>query len=270
MRHFRNLILAGLLWLSWTSASQAEIIVQYDLSGVPNSAVASVAASLQATGVTGLDLTRGTGIVATGLTNGFSANTWNGPKSLSEATDNNKYFQFGFTLGSGYTASLDTLDLSLRRSAVTAPMNMELQVSLDGFATAGTAVSSFTYFGRVSGTAPDPDPLLNDPFYYMTNDLAGRPNTTTSIGDAIPTVNLSNATNLQSLVAGSEVSFRLYAWGTTNTTSTNTLALGRIVGPSLYGTVTAVPEPASMSLVLGAIVAGACARRRRTVPRFQC
>jgi hypothetical protein len=124
-------------------------------------------------------------------------------------------------------------------------MNYQLQASLDGFTTAPIELASFNYFGRTSGTAPAVDPLLENPFFYMTNDLSGRPNTTTSPGDAIPTVNLAAFSELQDLSGGSEVLFRLYAWGNDATALSNTVALGRMVGPSIGGTVVAVPEPTS-------------------------
>lgn len=213
-------------------------------------------------GISGLDLTRGAGATAASLTNGFSANAWDGTTSRELAIDRNAYFQFGMSINVGSTASLSTLDLSLRRSAIAAPMNFQLQASLDNFASSRIELSTFNYFGRTSGTAPAVDPLLTDPFFYMTNDLPGRPNTTTSPGDAIPTVNLSTVAALQNLAEGSQVTFRLYAWGDSATVSTNTLALGRMVGPRIAGQVSVVPEPSVCVLWQVGSVLLAAQRRR--------
>ena len=239
---------------------QAATLASYNLSGVPNSPVVSVASSPSPVGITGVDLTRGPGINAAGLTNGFSADTWNrATPSLETAVANGDYFQWGLGVAPGYITSLSTLDLSLRRSAVAAPMNMQLQASLDNFATPGIVVSSFNYYGRTSGTAPV-DPIA--PFAYMTTDVPGRPNTTTSPGDPIPTVDLTPFASLQNLPGGTSVKFRLYAWGNASTAASNTLALGRMVGPAVGGEVTAIPEPASLALLCGAAVIGLVIRRR--------
>lgn len=254
------------LWLAVALAAvccapiQAATLASYNLSGVLNSPVASVAASPAPIGIINVDLTRGLGINAVGLTNGFSADMWNrATPSLETAVTNGDYFQWGLSVAPGYAASLSTLDLSLRRSAAAAPMNMQLQASLDGFATPGIMLSSFNYFGRTSGTAPV-DPIA--PFAYMTIDVPGRPNTTTSPGDPIPTVDLTTFAALQNVPAGASVTFRMYAWGNASTTATNTLALGRMVGPAIGGDVVAIPEPTSAALACGLAIVGLAIRRR--------
>ena len=114
-------------------------------------------------------------------------------------------------------------------------MYFELQASFDKFASPGITVDSFTYYGRTSGTAPDPCPLDNDPYYYMHSDLAGRGNTATSPGDPIPTVDLTAFPELQDIPGGTNVIFRLYAWGNEKTTPTNTVSFGRMQGPVITG-----------------------------------
>lgn len=247
------------------SQALAGEILAYSLDGVLNQPVESVAASSVAEGISGVDLVRGAGIGVTNLTNGFSANGWNGVTSLEIAETQGAFFQFGLNVNSGYRASLSTLDLSLRRSALNAPMNYQIQASLDNFASSRIEIATFNYFGRTSGSPPAQDPLIDDPFYYMTNDLAGRPNTPRSPGDAIPTVDLSTFGQLQNLSENSEVLFRLYAWGNELTVGTNTVALGRMVGPAIGGSVTAIPEPSSVALALagGLVIAGVRTRRGR-------
>src|SRR5690606_29321916 len=111
--------------------------------------------------------------------------------SLETAMETDAYYQFGLEVAEGYIASLSSLDLSLRRSGVNAPMNMALYASLDGFVSSAIEIQQFNYYGRVSGTPPPNDPLLDDPFYYMEADLPGRPNDSNSPGDPIPTVTLT-------------------------------------------------------------------------------
>ncbi|WP_428307443.1 PEP-CTERM sorting domain-containing protein [Lacipirellula sp.] len=261
MKAYRVSLIAALAAMA-AAQLQAATLVSYKLSGVANAAVPSVAASPSPVGITNIALTRGAGINAAALTNGFSADTWNRPApSLENAIANGDYFQWGLGVAPGYTASLSTADLALRRSAASSPMNMQLQASLDNFATPGIVISSFNYYGRTSGTAPGTPPA---PYEYMTTDVPGRLNAGTSPGDPIPTVNLSSFTSLQNLAGGANVTFRLYAWGNASTTATNTFALGRMIGPAVGGDVAvAVPEPTSLALVCGAAMIGLAIRRRQ-------
>lgn len=260
MKTHRILLTAALATVA-AAQLQAATLVSYDLSNVANSPVPSVAASSSPVGITNIALTRGAGVNPASLTNGFSGDMWNrATPSLETAVANGDYFQWGLGVAPGYTASLSTVDLALRRSAASSPMNLQLQASVDNFATPGIVISSFNYFGRTSGMAPGTPPA---PFAYMTADVPGRLNLATSPGDPIPTVDLSPFTALQNLPGGSSVTFRLYAWGNASTTATNTLALGRMIGPAVGGDVAvAVPEPTSLALVCGAAMIGLAIRRR--------
>src|SRR5690625_1666356 len=197
--------------------------VYYDLDGVIKSPPPeTVPGASSASCISAFLLSRGPGIAATALTNGFSANEWNmADPSMESALDVDAYFQFGLNVKNGHTASLESLDLSLRRSAKNGPMNYALYVSLDDFATPGVLVDTWTYRGRVSGTAPAIDPVSDIPHYYMDFDLAGRPNTTTSPGDPIPTIDLTEFDELQNISGDTDVTFRLFAWGNASTTETN-------------------------------------------------
>lgn len=241
MKRSSLLLVMLAVFLVGSTALGASFTVYYDVMGLTTDFVPDeLKANVDATGVTGLNLSRGPGIKAAGLTNGFSADGWNSAvPSRAGAIAADTYFQFGVSVDQGFTASLATLDLSLRRSALNGPMNYELQASLDGFATPGFTVSEFTYRGRTSGTRPFPEPLDSDPYYYMHSDLAGHPNTATSPGDPIPTVDLTAIAQLQNLPEGTVITFRLYGWGNDSTTATNTVALGRVVGPKITGTVEA-------------------------------
>lgn len=236
----RVLILVVLLTLFSSSliyAQDGPFTVLFDLEGVPATAPETLTATISGSGIVGIDLSRGPAIEPFDLTNGFSANEWVlSDETLEAAIAAGAYFEFGLSVEAGFSVSLETLDLSLRRSALNAPMYYELQASLDNFATPGITVKAFEYYGRTSGTAPVPSPLDNDPYYYMHSDLAGRANEVTSPGDPIPTVDLTDFAEFANLSEGTDVTFRLYAWGNEKTASTNTVAFGRMVGPKITGT----------------------------------
>ena len=245
------------------ASTDAAVVLNYDLSAIPNAVVTTVAPTTVAGGLSASDLTRGNGITATNLTSGFSSNNWaTTTASRQNAIDTNQYYQFGFTVVPGGSVSLEQLEVGLRRSAIAAPMNYEWQYSLDGFATSGNTISvsgspyystgGFTYLGRSSGSGGVPSD-----FNYMTADLAGQ-----SGGNPMPPLDLTGIAALQNITAGSAVDFRLYAWGDGAGTTTNTVALGRNLGPRLSGV--AVPEPTGLIGIGASILAvGAASRRRR-------
>src|SRR5690606_19538109 len=117
---------------------------------------ATVAATTVAAGVTPAALVRGPGINAAGLANGMSSNQWSNPEDESfdgdrdDAIENGDFYGFAFTVDAGSQVSLDTLDVSLRRSGLGAPDQYEWQYSLDGFATPGITIETFNYLGRAS------------------------------------------------------------------------------------------------------------------------
>lgn len=233
-----------------------DFVLGFDFSDVPNESVISVTPTLVAEGLSASDIVRGPSLGVTGLTRGFSANTWNSinntNKTPTAASRDNAiltgdYFEFAITVEPGYVASLVTLDASLRRSAVNAAMNFEWQYSVDGFGTPGVTImpqgpiwdqlgwtqSTFTYLGRTSGTAPG----TVTPYAWMVQDVPGRPNTTTSPGDPIPTIDLTTIAEMQNVVGPKTITFRLYGWGNDITVDSNTTALGRVDGPRVRGTV---------------------------------
>ena len=246
------------------ASTDAAVVLDYDLSAVPNAVVTTVAPTTVAGGLSASDLTRGDGITATNLTSGFSSNNWaTTTASRQNAIDTNQYYQFGFTVVPGGSVSLEQLEVGLRRSATNGPMNYEWQYSLDGFATSGNTISvpespyystgTFTYFGRSSGgTTPAPEG-----FNYMTVAVSNQGN-----GNPMPPLDLAGIAALQNITAGSAVDFRLYAWGDGAGATTNTVALGRNLGPRLSGV--AVPEPTGMMGIGASILAvGVASRRRR-------
>ena len=63
-------------------------------------------------------------------------------------------------------------------------------------------------------------------------------------GNPMPPLDLTGIAALQNITAGSAVDFRLYALGDGAGATTNTVALGRNLGPRLSGV--AVPEPTGL------------------------
>ncbi|MFO0788603.1 MAG: hypothetical protein U0805_04040 [Pirellulales bacterium] len=259
-------------WKTWAacaaiaalaSITQAATIVDYNLTGLTTTAPTTTPATTVAAGVTADPLSRGPGINPAGLTNGFSSDNWTnvaadtGTIDKARAISMGDFYQWAITVDATHTVSLSGFDTNLRRSAVDAPMNFELQYSFDNFATAGTTAAQFMYLGRSSGTAPG----TVTPFQWMTTDTPGQGN-----GNAIQQQNLSSVAGLQNIAPGSTVAFRLYAWGSgsANAANSNTVALGRTQGPLLSGTITevVVPEPASLTLCLVGAIAAWSLRRR--------
>lgn len=212
-------------------------------------------------------LSRGPGLRAVGLGNGFGADRWNNPASAFSPSTANRanaiirgdYFDFAVTIEAGKSLSLATLDASLRRSALNAALNFEWQYSLNNFATPGTTIlprgpawsvlgltnnSTFLYQGRTSGSPPATMELYD----WVVKDVPGRANLTTSPGDPIPTIDLSTITSLQNLNGPATVTFRLYGWGNASTADSNTSSLGRMNGPRLRGTIGIAPP--TLAIVL--------------------
>ena len=157
-------------------------------------------------------LSRGAGIqpLEFPLANSFGARRWHGP-GKAEAIATDEYFTFSISAATGYQFSLSTLDVKLRRSGTSAPTTYIWQYSTDG--------TTFTDIGT-------------DIAYTGAGD-----------GDVQPTINLATIPALQNVMSGTTVTFRLYAWGSTNTdgslsigryaagVTTNSLAIGGTVSP---------------------------------------
>lgn len=257
--------------LALGSAAHAAIIVEYDIDSITTaSPPATFAATTVDPNATGLPLSRGAGILAAGLARGFSSDNFDPLNAtVADAIADNEYYQWGFSTDPGTITSLTTMDFSLRRSAVNAHRDFELQVSFDGFATAGTTVSTFSYWGRNSGTAPG----VIVPYQWMTTDTPGQGN-----GNRIAPITLSTVPALTAIPGGSTVTFRLYAFGAlAGAATSNTIAIGRADdavsppstpingpgGPSIQGTIVVIPEPATLSLAGCGLFAAALVRRRQ-------
>ncbi|HMT30812.1 MAG TPA: hypothetical protein PKD91_16185, partial [Bacteroidia bacterium] len=138
-------------------------------------------------------LSRGSGVTATALGRAFSATNFDVGGTKATAISNNEYFQFTVNASTGCSVSLSTLDARLRRSGATSPNTYIWQFSKDGI--------NFTDIG-------------SDISFTSTVD-----------GVDQATIILSGITELQNVPTTKTITFRLYAWGGSNTGST--FAIGR-------------------------------------------
>lgn len=216
-----------------SSSASAGLILGWDFNGNLGNET-SVNATTQNLSGAPAAITRGGGLAAATLGNSFSSSNWNNGGTIGTAAANGDYLQFDFVVPTGSLLSLSGIDANFRRSASgTGPNTFLWQYDVgSGFFDIG---SSFNYSG------------------------------TTDSGDAQPAVDLSGVGALQNIAGGTSVAFRLLGAGATNTGAT--FALGRLSGDdlALNGTVTAIPEPTTLTLCGAAALAygGAAWRKRR-------
>ncbi|HEX5219139.1 MAG TPA: hypothetical protein VFZ59_06195 [Verrucomicrobiae bacterium] len=242
-------------------------IVEWDFSNL-GATTTNLTPTTVAEGIDVSDLSRGPGLRAVALGNGFGADRWNNASSSHDPSTPNRanaitrgdYFEFAITVEAGRSLSLSALDVSMRRSALNAALNFEWQYSFDGFNTPGntilprgpvwsvlglTSSSTFQYQGRTSGSPPATLELYD----WVVRDVPGRGNATTTPGDPIPTIDLSTVASLQNVNGPATVTFRLYGWGNANTVDSNTSSLGRMDGPRVRGTIGVGAPSLAISLV---------------------
>jgi len=123
-----NKIIAGIILALTVSvgAFGQTTVVSWNLDGqLGNESFVAPSSSMEH--VTGLNITRGTGLTAQRANDSFSSLGW---EDYSPTTN---YVSFGFTVDEGFTADIDELWVRLR-SSPTGPRLTGLFSSLDGFA----------------------------------------------------------------------------------------------------------------------------------------
>lgn len=179
-----------------------------------------------------------TGVVASDVTsndNGFSYFAGSSGDAISEneweGSLGDQFFNFSFTVSSGYTLSLTSLDFNHRRGGTGPPTTFEVRSSTDGFAG-----------GWATGTVQS----IDNTAVKTTSGFSG-------VG--VRSVTLTGFTNV---AAGTTVSVRIGTSGATG--SSATLLLDDV---EVSGSVSAVPEPASFAALAGLAMLGFVASRRR-------
>ncbi len=238
MKHIVRL--TALACLALFSSAQAAVLVGWDPSGLAGSWPDNWTTSEQGGTVTvdsgislehGLD--RGAGTTVGSLNNGWGANGVNQTTQAAAITDND-YLYFALAPGADKSMSLSALDFNVR--LVSGPWNSgaarylwQYKVGDGEFTNVGSALA-------LQGV-------------YDTN------------GVAQPTLDLSGITALQNVTE--TVEFRVYAWGTGGQ-----FVFGRLAGNdlALSGTVSSVPEPSRMLLLVIGLATLAGRRRRPHTP----
>jgi hypothetical protein len=218
------LLPAALLAVSLSTPARAEVIVDWNLTGMAGTET-SRAANSAAVGVTGHALTEGATLTANAGQDSMNAKGWNG-----EATD---YFSFGFTVANGYSVDLDSLAIGSKSSG-TGPGSMGLYYSGDNFA---SALYTFTENGTVAS-----NDIVN---------LSGLTHLSGPVEFRIAQIGTTAANGGPTSSAGT---FRITGYFD----GVNTVNL------QLNGTVAAVPEADSYVMMLAGLgLVGAMARRHR-------
>lgn len=146
-----NTMLGGLAAAFITASATATPIVLNAWNTNGNSGVTADGFQSQtvATNVLTSELSRGSGITASSLANGFAANGWD-----SATSDTNKYFEFFVEAGTGFDVSLSSIEYRTRRSG-TGPSSLRWAYSLNGvdFNDIG---SDIAYSGTTDGFVQTP------------------------------------------------------------------------------------------------------------------
>jgi hypothetical protein len=232
MKSLKHQLLAGLgaaaLLFGATNLQAQSTLLAWETNGLSGVTADPFANTTTGSNMQSSNMTRGSGIAASSLSNAFAANGWNGPTNLATATTDSTYFQITAQAASGYSFSLDTIDWNARRSG-TGPNNMQWVFSLDNFATAGTAIGS--------------------PISYTTAPTNG----------SAFSVDTSAITALQDVTG--TATLRLYAWGASG--GPGTMAIGRLSGNDLEllgSTQSSAPPAANNNSVLSAPATSAFGR----------
>lgn len=128
---------------SFAGWSRADNLASWSFSGATGDQATQPPASAAA-GLTASDVTRGSGLTASGAGNSISSSGW----TNSTTPDANDYYQFGVTINGSTTAALTSVSFQERRSA-TGIRTFVLRSSLDG------------YVGNIAAPTGVPDDTAN-------------------------------------------------------------------------------------------------------------
>ncbi|MDF3128484.1 PEP-CTERM sorting domain-containing protein [Kiritimatiellaeota bacterium B1221] len=218
---------------------KADTIVSWDLNDI-TSTTSSAAADFEAAEIGPVTLALGPGLTASNWANALLAlHNDAAVNSLATSITQNDYFTFSVTPDAGASLSLDHLDMVYSLGANTQPAETTfvLMSSLTGF-TDSDSIESF------ASSLPGP-----------ANNAQGRAHT----------FDLSGTSELQNIT--STVEFRIYMYNT-GANSMTRIAIGRGFNSTpetdllLDGTISAIPEPGTFSLLVIALAGFVLTRRR--------
>jgi hypothetical protein len=204
-------------------------LAAWEISGANAATTNPQPASSLAAQVAGGSLTLGSGVSASNTTDFFSANGFN-TISLAAAISGGDYLSFTITPAAGFALNISSVSFNSGVSSAVTNFNAALLSSATGFDAAG-ALHSYSF----ATTTPPTQ-----------------------------SITLSGTAALQNVSGALE--FRLYGWR--DSAGTSTFRLRTLSGNDLVvtGSVTAIPEPGTYAVILGAMVlVGAVIRRRRHV-----
>lgn len=174
-------------------------VLAWDTQGIPNEAIAGpLAPTATATNISSSGISRGTGLTATALTNGFSASGWT-QTTAEGAMTAGTFFEIPVDIAPGFKLSLSDAYFLFRRSS-SGPNRLQLAYSTNG--------TDFTLVGSAIEYAGTEDGFPFGPF------------------------NLGGISALQNVTHATRVTFRLLGWGASATTGTG--ALARQAGPEFH------------------------------------
>ena len=221
-------LLAVIAILGITSAAKADVLLGWDVNGLPAASTPAITSVVNDVNMTALTLvSRGSGLVDPGTANAFSSTSWTLPagSTVSDAITSNDFITFTATSVAGFTFTATNFAWHTTRSA-TGPSNFTLRTSLDSF---GSDVTTWT----------NSDTAVHD--FSITLDGS-----------------FSTVTNVE---------FRIYGYQAPSSAGSARIANGGSLGAAsldmtLFGTTAAaVPEPAEATLL--GIAAGIIYVRRR-------
>ncbi len=225
MKTLRLGLLGGLL-LAFETAAYGQLVA-WEITGANASVINPQPAGSLAAHVAGGSLTLGSGVSASNTSDFFSANGFN-TTSLAAAISGGDYLSFTITPAAGYALNISSVSFNSGVSSAVTNFNAALLSSTTGFNPAGVLHS----YSFATTTPPT------------------------------QSITLSGTAALQNVTGALE--FRLYGWR--DSAGTSTFRLRSLSGNDLVvtGSVTAIPEPGTYAVLLGAVaLAGAVIRRRR-------